>query len=103
MFHTRTLADARLLHLMAAAVVYTVYVPLFVMSVVRIFARESNMVVFSGNLKLLPIRSWLRTALVAVVFSMFMFETSDIVMDGLRYWQVKDLPEATAGTWLIAV
>jgi hypothetical protein len=79
---------------------YLLYLPVFVIAIFRLLSnRRPSILVFSGNggLRVLPLMPWLRTALAGVAISMFIFETSDIILDGARYSQVENLPDATKG------
>jgi hypothetical protein len=92
-----TLADAHLLHLCVAGAAYMIYLPVLALSLRQLFVGKPHMVVFSTNKQIIPIRSWLRFAFFLVMFTMFLHETADVLLDALRYWQVKDLSQATGG------
>jgi hypothetical protein len=96
---TMYLASTRLLQLGAACTLYLLYLPVLTLTVFRLLSnRQLSIIVFSGgNLKVLPLRSWLRTTLVVLVFLMFMFETFDIILDRARYLEVEKLPAGTKG------
>jgi DNA-binding transcriptional LysR family regulator len=108
--HTKlSFADARLLNVAVATAVYLVYLPVSLLSIARIFSssgsgsrkREHSVVVaFSGgSLKLLPVRSWLRTALFGTAAWMLVFETAGIVMNVMYYLELRDHPQAVKGTY----
>jgi hypothetical protein len=106
--HTKlSFADARLLNVAVATAVYLVYLPVSLLPIARIFSssgsrkrEHSAVVAFSGgSLKLLPVRSWLRTALFGTAAWMLVFETAGIVMNVMYYLELRDHPQAVKGTY----